>query len=159
MTSHPAANGGPVNDLLNLAINGHGGMRRWEQLSRFTAAAGSVAKTPKGYSTASARPPGTGPGAYASARMSVELTLAPRNPAGLASALRSAYTQGSSGRPLWAAMIADRDRYQGHRSGNINPWVYSLPRTDPKRYFNVVTGIGPRQRRYRRRDVPDHAGL
>jgi subtilase family serine protease len=48
--------------------------------------------------------------------------------------------------PLWAAMIADRDSYQGHRSGNINPWVYSLLRTDPKRYFNDITGIGPRQR-------------
>jgi kumamolisin len=48
--------------------------------------------------------------------------------------------------PLWAAMIADRDSYHGHRSGNINPWVYRLLRTDPKRYFNDITGIGPRQR-------------
>jgi hypothetical protein len=27
-----------MNDLLKLAIDGHGGMRRWEQLSRFRAA-------------------------------------------------------------------------------------------------------------------------
>ena len=40
-------------------------------------------------------------GVYASARMSVELTLAPRKPAGLAAALRSAYTQGSSGYHRW----------------------------------------------------------
>lgn len=44
--------------------------------------------------------------------------------------------------PLWAAMIADRDSYQGYRSGNINLWVYFLLRTDPKRYFNDITGIG-----------------
>jgi hypothetical protein len=29
----------PVNDLLKLAIGGHGGLRRWEQLSRFRVAA------------------------------------------------------------------------------------------------------------------------
>jgi hypothetical protein len=29
----------PVNDLLKLAIEGHGGLRRWEQLSRFRVAA------------------------------------------------------------------------------------------------------------------------
>lgn len=28
-----------MNDLLKLAINAHGGMRRWEQISRFRAAA------------------------------------------------------------------------------------------------------------------------
>jgi subtilase family serine protease len=47
--------------------------------------------------------------------------------------------------PLWAAIIADRDSYQGHRSGNINPLVYSLFNTDPSRYFNDITGIGPLQ--------------
>jgi subtilase family serine protease len=47
--------------------------------------------------------------------------------------------------PVWAAIIADRDSYQGHRSGNINPWVYALLDTDPGRYFNDVTGRGPRQ--------------
>ena len=35
--------------------------------------------------------------------------------------------------PVWAAIIADRDSYQGHRSGNINPWVYALLDTDPGR--------------------------
>ncbi len=47
--------------------------------------------------------------------------------------------------PVWAAIIADRDSYQGHRSGNINPWVYALLDTDPGRYFNEVTGRGPQQ--------------
>jgi subtilase family serine protease len=47
--------------------------------------------------------------------------------------------------PLWAAIIADRDSYQGQRSGNINPLVYSLFNTDPSRYFNDITGIGPLQ--------------
>lgn len=40
-------------------------------------------------------------GSYASASMSVELTLAPRDQAGLASALRSAYTTGSTGYHKW----------------------------------------------------------
>ncbi len=47
--------------------------------------------------------------------------------------------------PLWAAIIADRDGYQGQRTGNINPLVYSLFNTDPSRYFNDITGIGPLQ--------------
>jgi len=47
--------------------------------------------------------------------------------------------------PLWGALIADRDGYQGHRSGNINPWVYALLDTDPGRYFNDVTGNGTLQ--------------
>jgi subtilase family serine protease len=46
---------------------------------------------------------GSRTGAYASARMSVELTLAPRDPAGLDRALRSAYTMGSSGYHRWLA--------------------------------------------------------
>ncbi len=47
--------------------------------------------------------------------------------------------------PLWAAIIADRDSYQGHRSGNIKPLLYFLLNTDPSRYFTDITGIGPRQ--------------
>jgi subtilase family serine protease len=47
--------------------------------------------------------------------------------------------------PLWAAIIADRDSYQGHRTGNINPLVYSWLRTDPSEYLNDITGVGPRQ--------------
>jgi subtilase family serine protease len=48
--------------------------------------------------------------------------------------------------PQWASITADRDSYLGHRSGNINPWLYYLLRTDPRRYFHDITGIGPRQR-------------
>ncbi len=47
--------------------------------------------------------------------------------------------------PLWSAIIADRDSYQGHRSGNINPVLYLLYNIDPSRYFHDITGIGPRQ--------------
>jgi subtilase family serine protease len=47
--------------------------------------------------------------------------------------------------PLWSAVIADRDGYQGYRSGNINPLVYSLLRTDPGQFFHDITGIGPLQ--------------
>lgn len=47
--------------------------------------------------------------------------------------------------PLWAAVIADRDGFQGHRTGNINPLVYSWLRTDPSGYLNDITGIGPLQ--------------
>jgi kumamolisin len=47
--------------------------------------------------------------------------------------------------PLWAAVIADRDSFQGQRTGNINPLVYSWLRTDPSGYLNNITGIGPLQ--------------
>jgi subtilase family serine protease len=47
--------------------------------------------------------------------------------------------------PLWAGIAADRDSYLGRRIGNINPWIYSLLRTDPRRYFTDITGVGPRQ--------------
>ena len=44
--------------------------------------------------------------------------------------------------PLWAALIADRDSFNGHRSGNVNPLLYSWFRTDPGVYFNDITGNG-----------------
>jgi kumamolisin len=44
--------------------------------------------------------------------------------------------------PLWGALIADRDSFTGHRSGNINPLVYNWLDTNPGRYFNDVTGNG-----------------
>jgi kumamolisin len=44
--------------------------------------------------------------------------------------------------PLWSAIIADRDSYQGHRSGNINPLLYLLYNIDPSRYFHDITGAG-----------------
>jgi subtilase family serine protease len=44
--------------------------------------------------------------------------------------------------PLWSAIIADRDGFQGHRSGNINPLVYSLFNTNPSLYFHDITGVG-----------------
>ncbi len=47
--------------------------------------------------------------------------------------------------PLWSAIIADRDSYQGARSGNINPLLYLLLNLDPGRYFHDITGIGPNQ--------------
>ena len=48
--------------------------------------------------------------------------------------------------PLWAAIFADRDGYQGQRTGAANPLLYSLFNSDPSRYFNDITGIGPLQR-------------
>jgi subtilase family serine protease len=47
--------------------------------------------------------------------------------------------------PLWGALIADRDSFTGHRSGNINPLVYSWFDTDPGKYFNDITGNGKLQ--------------
>jgi kumamolisin len=41
--------------------------------------------------------------------------------------------------PVWSAIIADRDSYQGHRSGNINPLLYLLYNLDPGRYFHDIT--------------------
>jgi subtilase family serine protease len=44
--------------------------------------------------------------------------------------------------PVWSAIIADRDSYQGHRSGNINPLLYLLYNLDPGRYFHDITATG-----------------
>jgi subtilase family serine protease len=37
--------------------------------------------------------------------------------------------------PLWGALIADRDAYQGYRIGNINPTVYSVLRAGVAGWF------------------------
>ena len=47
--------------------------------------------------------------------------------------------------PLWAAVTADRDSYQGRRTGNINPLLYWWLITNPSEYFTDVTGQGPLQ--------------
>jgi len=44
--------------------------------------------------------------------------------------------------PLVSAIIADRDSFQRHRSGNINPTLYRLYRIAPQRYFHDVTSAG-----------------
>jgi subtilase family serine protease len=44
--------------------------------------------------------------------------------------------------PLWAALIADRDGYKGHRAGNINPLIYFWLRVHPSTFFNDITGDG-----------------
>jgi subtilase family serine protease len=44
--------------------------------------------------------------------------------------------------PLWSAIAADRDSYQGHRSGNLNPLLYQLYIANPGKYFHDITGIG-----------------
>jgi subtilase family serine protease len=44
--------------------------------------------------------------------------------------------------PLWAAVTADRDSYQGHRTGNINPLLYWWLITNPSKYFTDITGQG-----------------
>jgi subtilase family serine protease len=43
--------------------------------------------------------------------------------------------------PLWAAIAADRDSYQGRRSGNFNPMLYRLFQEDASTYFHDITGI------------------
>jgi kumamolisin len=47
--------------------------------------------------------------------------------------------------PLWSGIAADRDSFQGHRSGSFNPLVYLLYNVAPGRYFHDITGIGPKQ--------------
>jgi len=44
--------------------------------------------------------------------------------------------------PLWSAIFADRDSWQGHRTGNANPLLYSLYDRDPSTYFHDITGVG-----------------
>jgi subtilase family serine protease len=44
--------------------------------------------------------------------------------------------------PLWSGIIADRDSFQGDRSGNISPLLYALYNIAPSLYFHDITGIG-----------------
>jgi subtilase family serine protease len=44
--------------------------------------------------------------------------------------------------PLWSAVIADRDSFLHRRSGNINPLLYQLYRTSPRKYFHDITSAG-----------------
>jgi subtilase family serine protease len=44
--------------------------------------------------------------------------------------------------PLWAAIIADRDSYISHRTGNAAAFLYNLYNTDPGNYFHDITGLG-----------------
>jgi hypothetical protein len=48
--------------------------------------------------------------------------------------------------PLWGALVADRDGYQGHRTGNINPLVFRWLASDSyHHYFTDITGRGKLQ--------------
>jgi kumamolisin len=44
--------------------------------------------------------------------------------------------------PLLSAIIADRDSFQGTRTGNINTLLYFAYSVNPHAYFNDITGIG-----------------
>jgi kumamolisin len=44
--------------------------------------------------------------------------------------------------PLWSGIIADRDGYEGHRSGNINPLLYQLNTANPGYFFHDITSAG-----------------
>jgi kumamolisin len=44
--------------------------------------------------------------------------------------------------PFWSAIIADRDSYQGHRTGNVNPLLYFLLTVDQNGFFHDITGFG-----------------
>jgi subtilase family serine protease len=45
--------------------------------------------------------------------------------------------------PLWSAITADRDSFQGFRSGNINLLLYLLYNIAPKVYFHDIDGSQP----------------
>ncbi len=44
--------------------------------------------------------------------------------------------------PLWGGIAADRDSYQGARSGSFGPLLYQLYNSDPWLYFHDITGFG-----------------
>jgi kumamolisin len=48
----------------------------------------------------------------------------------------------SAAAPLWSGIAADRDSWQGARSGNLNPLLYLLYNLAPNVYFHDITGIG-----------------
>ena len=41
--------------------------------------------------------------------------------------------------PLWAGIVADRDGFQGFRTGNANPLLYLLYNLAPRTYFHDIT--------------------
>jgi kumamolisin len=45
--------------------------------------------------------------------------------------------------PLWSAIIADRDGYEGGRSGNVNALLYTMFRTHPNKFFHDIDGTQP----------------
>jgi subtilase family serine protease len=47
--------------------------------------------------------------------------------------------------PLWSAIAADRDSFQGFRSGNLNPLLYILYNLAPNLYFHDITGAGTQE--------------
>ena len=49
----------------------------------------------------------------------------------------------SAASPLWSGIAADRDSWQGARSGNLNPLLYLLDNLAPQIYFHDITGAGP----------------
>jgi subtilase family serine protease len=44
--------------------------------------------------------------------------------------------------PLVSAMVADRDSFQHHRTGNFNTVIYKLYQFDPSIFFHDITGNG-----------------
>jgi kumamolisin len=48
----------------------------------------------------------------------------------------------SAAAPLWSGIAADRDSWQGARSGNLNPLLYLLYNLAPGVYFHDITGTG-----------------
>ncbi len=44
--------------------------------------------------------------------------------------------------PLWSGIAADRDSFQGFRSGNLNPLLYILYNLAPNLYFHDINGAG-----------------
>jgi subtilase family serine protease len=44
--------------------------------------------------------------------------------------------------PLWSGIAADRDSFQGRRSGNLNPLLYLIYNLAPNVYFHDIKGAG-----------------
>lgn len=44
--------------------------------------------------------------------------------------------------PVWSGIAADRDSFDGVRSGNLNPLLYRLYKINPGHYFHDINGAG-----------------
>lgn len=44
--------------------------------------------------------------------------------------------------PFWSAIIADRDGYWGHRTGNANPLLYQMMNARGSVFFHDINGVG-----------------
>ena len=121
---------------------------RWPRPARRAARCRTSRPTP----TSSPRTPSTAP-ATRTPRSACAGTFSASQPPRLVRHRRHQPVLAAGGRRI----IADRDSFQGNRSGNINPMLYRLYQFAPSLFFHDITGARPH--RHEQRPVPGGARI